>query len=219
MKRRKDESVPRIPPENLPGMEDLPPVGTEALLAGEPLEESFTRNVDFSGRMIPSLVVWNSAFDCVSFASSRIGKFRLRDVRLIKCDFSNSILQDFEADRVEFIDCRLIGIRAAECRWQDVLFENCDLRYAQMNDGQIRRSEFRSCQMGEADLRATDLQGAMFTNVMLNNADLSRAKLRGADLRGAEIEGITVRPEDLRGAVVSVTQAIGLARLLGIDIK
>jgi len=50
---------------------------------------------------------------------------------------------------------------------------------------------------------------------MLQRADLSRAKLRGADLSGAEIEGITVQAEDLRGAIVSVVQAVDLSRLLG----
>jgi uncharacterized protein YjbI with pentapeptide repeats len=47
-------------------------------------------------------------------------------------------------------------------RWKDMLFENCDLRYAQLSHGQIRGSEFKSCNLG--DLRETDLEGAVFTN-------------------------------------------------------
>jgi uncharacterized protein YjbI with pentapeptide repeats len=219
MKSRKDEPKPRTPPQDLPGIEQLIPTTTDMLVAGEPLEESLVRDVDLSGRKIPSLVVWNSVLDHVSLASSKIGKFRLRDVRLLKCDLSNSILQGFEATRVEFVDCRMTGLRAVECRWQDVLVENCDLRYAQLNGSQFRRSEFKSCNLAESDLRGTDLEGAVFTNAILHRADLSRAKLRGTDLRGAEIEGITVRPEDLSGAIVSVAQAIGLAKLLGVEIK
>ena len=161
-------------------------------------------------------VIWaltaKVGLDHVSFAGTKINKLRLRDVRLIECDFSNAV--GFEATRAEFVHCRMTGLRALGCQWRDVLVENCDLRYAQLNDSQIRSSEFKSCNMAEADLRGTDLKGAIFTDVMLCKADLSRAMLRGADLRGAEIEGITVKPEDLWGAIVRVAQAIDLVRLL-----
>jgi uncharacterized protein YjbI with pentapeptide repeats len=219
MKRSKDEPVPRTPPKNVPGIDDLTPVDAEKLLADGRLEESFFQSIDLSGRSIPSLVIWNSIFDNVSFASSKIGKLRLGDVRLIRCDLSNAVLQGFEANRVEFIDCRMIGMRAIECQWQDVLVENCDLRYAQQCDAKIRGSEFKSCNLAEADLRGSNLEGTIFTNVMLHRADLNRAKLRGTDLRGADIEGIAMQPEDLRGAVVSVAQALDLARFLGVVIK
>jgi uncharacterized protein YjbI with pentapeptide repeats len=217
--RRRNELAPRRPPENLPSLVDLTPVIDEIVLAGLPLEESYAQNIELSGRKIPSLVAWNSLFDRVSFASCEISSFRLRDVRLVKCDLSNAILHGFEASRVELIECRLIGMRAIECHWQDVLVENCDMRYAQLSDGKARSCEFRECHLGETDLRGADLEGAIFANVLLHRADLSRAKLRGADLRGAEIEGITVRAEDLRGAIVSVVQAVDLARLLGLIIK
>jgi uncharacterized protein YjbI with pentapeptide repeats len=219
MKHKKDDLGPRTPPQGLPGLEDLTPVECETLLGGEPLEESLAQNIDLSGRKIPSLVGWNSVFDHVSFANSKIDKLRLRDARLVKCDLSNSVLRSFEANSVEFIDCRLLGMRAVECQWRDVLFENCDIRYAQLNDSQIRRSEFRTCNLTEADLRDSNLEGAIFSRVLLHRADLSRAKLRGADLGGAEIEGIILQPLDLRGAIVSVAQAIHLARLLGVIIK
>jgi len=123
---------------------DLTPVIDEIMLGGLPLEESCAQNIDLSGRKIPSLIVWNSHFDHVSFASCEISSFRLRDVRLVKCDLSNAILRGFEASRVEFIECRLIGMRAIECHWQDVLVENCDMRYAQLNDGKARSCEFRA---------------------------------------------------------------------------
>ncbi len=219
MKRRKDESVPRVPPENLPGKDDLTLVETERLLAGEPIEECLIQEIDLSGRRIPSLVALNSVMDHVSFASSRIAKFRLRDARLVKCDLSNAVLHGFEATRIEFVDCRMTGMSAIQCHWEDVLVENCDLRYAQLSDGQIRSSEFKSCNLGDADLRGAHLEGAIFTNAVLCRADLSKARLRGTDLRGAEIEGVTVQPEDLRGAIVNVTQAMDLARLLGLIIR
>ncbi len=219
MKYKKPESVPRTPPENLPAIGDLVPVDTEGLFAGERIEESLVQNLVLSGRKIDSLVAWNSIFDNVSLASSKIGKLRLRDVRLVKCDLSNAILHGFDATRIEFIDCRMTGMRAIECHWEDTLVENCDMRYVQLSDSHIRSSEFKSCNLSEADLQGVNFQGAIFSNAILRQTDLSRAKLQEIDLRGAEIEGFIVRPEDLRGAIFNVAQAIDLARLLGIVIK
>jgi uncharacterized protein YjbI with pentapeptide repeats len=218
MKRRKDESAPRVPPD-LPDIDKLTPVEAESWLADEPIEECLIREIDLSGRRIPSLVALNSVVDHVSFASSRIVRFRLRDVRLVKCDLSNTVLLAFEAARIEFVDCRMTGMKAVQCHWEDVLIENCDLRYAQFTDGRIRSSEFKSCNFGDADFRGANLEGAIFINSMLCRADLSKAGLKGTDLRGAEIDGVSVRPEDLRGAIVNVGQAMDLARLLGLIIK
>jgi uncharacterized protein YjbI with pentapeptide repeats len=216
MKRRKE--APRVPPD-LPGKDNLTPGEVEKLLADEPIEECLIQEIDFSARRIPSLVALNSVVEHVSFASSRIGKFRLRDVRLVKCDLSNAVMQGFEATRIEFVDCRMTGMKAIQCRWEDVLVENCDLRYAQLSEGHFQHSEFKSCNLGDADLRGANIEGAIFTDVMLRRADLSKARLQGTDLRGAEIEGITVQPEDLRGAIVNVAQAMDLSRLLGLIIK
>lgn len=216
---RKNRFGPRRPPKDLPGLADLAPATDEIVLAGQPLEESRAQDMDLSGRKIPSLVAWNSFFERVSLARCEISSFRLRDVRLVKCDLSNAVLRGFEASRIELIECRLIGMRAIECHWQDVLVQNCDMRYAQLNDGQVRGCEFKVCRLEESDLRGTDLEGTIFSDVILRRADLSRAKLRDTDLRGADIEGICVRSEDLRGAIVSAPQAVDLAGLLGLIIK
>jgi hypothetical protein len=77
MKRRKEAR--RVPPD-LPGRDYLTQVEAEKLLADESIEECLIQEMDLSGRRIPSLVAVNSVIEHVSFANSRIGKFRLRDV-------------------------------------------------------------------------------------------------------------------------------------------
>ena len=172
-----------------------------------------------SGRKLPGLTARCSIFESVSFAGCELPSPRFRDVRLIKCDLSNATLRGFEATRVEFIDCRLTGIVAIECRWQDVLVENCDGRYAQFNDGRIHTGEFKVA-ISPRPTSATRTWRARFSpRSVLTRADFSRSKLRGADFRGADIDGIIVGPEEVRGAIVSPTQAMDLARLLGLIIK
>ena len=128
-------------------------------------------------------------------------------------------MRGFEATRVEFIDCRLTGMMAIECRWQDVLIENCDGRYAQISDGKLHTCEFKASNFAEADFRNADLEGTIFTQAILTRADFSHSKLSGVDLGGADIDGIIVGPEEVRGAIVNAPQAMDLARLLGLIIK
>ena len=71
-------------------------------------------------------MVHRSLIEAVSFANATIQSVRLRDVRFVRCDLSNSVMRGLQANRVEFIDCRLMGMKAAECRMEDVLLERCD---------------------------------------------------------------------------------------------
>lgn len=212
--RKKDQPPRRQPPELPPDPDEK-----ESVVAGEPIEDSRVARVDLSERKLPGFSVKSSILEGVSFAGCHILSPRFRDVRLVKCDLSNARLPRFEATRVEFIDCRLTGMIAIESRWQDVLVENCDGRYAQISDGKLHGCEFKGSNFSEADFRTTDLDGAIFSQVTLHRADFSHSKLRAADLRGADLDGMIVTAEDVRGAIVSPTQAMDLARLLGFVIK
>ena len=160
-----------------------------------------------------------TVIEAVSFAGAQLRSVRLRDVRLVRCDLSNAVVRGLEAGRVEFVDCRLLGMKAIECRMEDVLLERCDSRYAQFNDGAVRCSEFIDTQLQEADFRGANLEHTRWTNSSLSGADLTGAKLVGADLRGAAIDGMIVGAPDVKGATVSPSQAMELARLLGLLIR
>ena len=214
MKTRKGEARRTVPdlvehPERLDEGE---------IVDGEPLEDARVATGDFSGKAIQQLLVRRCLLEGVSFAGADLRSVRLRDTRLVRCDLSNASARGLEAIRVEFVDCRLIGIKAIECRMEDVLFERCDSRYAQFQAGVARCSDFIDTQLQEADLRAVDLHNTRFIRSSLLRADLTGAKLAGADLRGAAIDGMIVGAGDVSGAIVSPSQAMELARLLGLRI-
>jgi uncharacterized protein YjbI with pentapeptide repeats len=188
-------------------------------IEGRRFEDCQAAGLDLAGREIRGLTARGSWFERVSFAQCVLPALRLRDVRLVRCDFSNVTARGFEGTRVEFIDCRLIGLKAIECRWQDVLIENCDVRYSQFNDAVLRDCEFKTSQCQESDFRGADLEGSRFAQVSWQRADLTGARLKGIDLRGADIEGWVLRAEDVFGAIVSPVQAMDLARLLGLVIR
>lgn len=218
MTRRKDKTSGRRGADLPEKPDELPQISAEAVFGDELIQEARLAGFDFSDHDLPGLSAKCSLFERVSFAGCTISAPFLQDVRLVRCDLSNATFRSFQATRVEFIECRLTGLKAVECRWQDVLVEDCDGRYAQFTDGRIRPTEIRASSFVEADFRGVDLEGSILSQVNLSNADLRRSRMRNFDLRGCEIEGLMVGAEDVRGAIVSAPQAMDLARLLGLTI-
>jgi uncharacterized protein YjbI with pentapeptide repeats len=227
----KARAFQRSPADLPPDMLDLDPLSPDAILTGAPLQDGFLDGsavpADFSARKLPGLTGTSLIFQSVNFSGCELRRLHLRDVRFVQCDFSNAILRGFEATRVEFIDCRLTGVAAVECRWQDVLIEGCEAAYSRFADARFRACEFRSTNFAESDFRGADFgtdhatggHGCLFSQCSLQRADLSHAKLYETDLRGANLDGMIVGRDDVRGAIVNATQAMDLARLLGLVIK
>ena len=218
------KSARKAPPSRIPAdlpleADDLTAITRAELLAGERLEDCCANGLDIAVESLPELSLSGSILEGVSFANVTIGRLRCKDVRFSHCDFSNAVLRGFEARRVEFIDCRLLGAKAAECDWHDVLVERCDASYLQLNGGKVLTCEFRSSRLDEADLRGADVTESVFVDSSLRRAELTGARLKDTDLRGADIEAITVGAEDVRGAIVTAAQAMQLARLLGVVIR
>jgi uncharacterized protein YjbI with pentapeptide repeats len=217
--RPKKAERPRDAPRRLPSAGDAAPLTAESLLEGIALEDAHIADIDLSGRRLPSLRGSNLLFERVSFANCEIPSVGLSDVRFVGCDLSNTRLPHFEATRVEFLECKLVGMNALACRWQDVLLDHCDARFAQLGESRLRRCEIRSIQLREAALGRADFEATVFIDVVLRQADLAEAKLTGIDLRSCDIEGISLRIEDLRGVIVSPSQAMDLARFLELVIR
>jgi uncharacterized protein YjbI with pentapeptide repeats len=214
-----ERDKPRLPEpiEALPGAE--PATAREMLLEGQPIEELAFADLDLCGERIGALTLSSSVLQRVSFANCEIGSLRLRDVRLTGCDLSNVRIRSLEMTRVEFIRCRLVGLVAPKSRWQSVLLDTANARFAQLNDSRLRRCELRETHFGEAVLSRCELAETRLVQSILRQADLTGTHLNGIDLRSDNIEGMQVNVEDLRGARVSAAQALELTRLLGVVIE
>jgi uncharacterized protein YjbI with pentapeptide repeats len=209
----------RETPRNLPAADESHHGTKSPLLDGRHLEDTIFSEIDLSTHKLAELKGSNLLFERVSFANCEIASLNLVDTRLIGCDLSNAMLRRFEATRVEFLDCKLIGMNAFACRWDDVLIDHCDARFAQLGEGRLRRCELGASQLREAGLVRVTFEATKLIDVVLRQADLAETRLAGVDLSACDIEGITLRVEDLRGAIVSAAQAMELARLLGVVIK
>ena len=160
-----------------------------------------------------------SVLERVVLANCTFGSIVLKDVRLTSCDLANLQTRALSLTRVEFVNCRMTGLRAGEADCRDVLMEEGDQRYAQFRYAKFRSAEFDSCNFEEADFQGADLTGSIFRKCNLRNAEMSKVKLMNADLRGSAVESLHLNAEDVRGAVVDLSQAMIFAPLLGIRIE
>jgi uncharacterized protein YjbI with pentapeptide repeats len=71
----------------------------------------------------------------------------------------------------------------------------------------------------EASFDGSDLSGVVFRDCDLSQVDLRNTKLKRADLRGSTISGVQVGIKELQGAIVTASQAIQLAGLLGVTVQ
>ncbi len=141
------------------------------------IEEKRLQDLERTDLKIGTFRIEGSLLERVQLAGGQFGSAVWKDVRLVGCDLANIRAHRIVLLRVELIDCRLTGFRAAALDWQDVLIRNGDARYAQLQGGKFRTCEFDGCNWQEADLQEADLTGSIFRSCNLAGADFHRSEI------------------------------------------
>jgi uncharacterized protein YjbI with pentapeptide repeats len=158
-------------------------------------------------------------FKQISMQRSELRALRLADVRFEACDLADSSWERLSASRVELLGCRLIGLQATDGRVEDMLIKGCNAVHAQFWSSVFKRVRFESCNLSETNFQSADLAGVIFDKCDLRGAKMADAKLIGADLRSSNIDGARVGIKELQGAIVTMEQAVSIARVLGVDVR
>jgi uncharacterized protein YjbI with pentapeptide repeats len=217
------------PAKNPPSGRDAPdiaphlsPVTAAAELFRGPeivVRDCTIENLNLNELATQSILLENCVLHRVSFTRSKLGGLRFKDVRMVECDFANAAAAAPKMLRVEFLNCRLTGLRATEAECQHLLISEGDAAFSQFRFGVFKTSEFNSCNFSEADFHNSDLRGAILKGCNFENAEMTGAKLEAADFRGSRVEGLVANAEDLRGAIVDPAQAMVFAELMGLKIR
>jgi uncharacterized protein YjbI with pentapeptide repeats len=158
-------------------------------------------------------------FRRVILNQTQLVKVRVFDARFEACDLSAADWEKAGLRRVEFVDCRLLGIQLPEAQLDDVLFKDCNAEEAVFVSAAFRAARFDQCNLRRASFEEADLTGVVFRQCDLTEANLCGAKLNGADLRGSNINGVRVGARELQGAIIDSTQAIQVTSLLGLVVR
>ncbi len=118
--------------------------------------------------------------------------------------------------RVEFVNCKIIGINLSEATLRDVTFENCN--------GQYSFFSYSNCKKVAFLVIFSDFKNSLFSNVEFQECNLLQSQmnftnLKGIDFTSCDIEGIGVNINDINGVIVTAMQAVALSSLLGLVVK
>jgi len=158
-----------------------------------------------------------TSFKQMTMQRAHLRGLRLEDVRFEACDLADSSWELLSASRVELLGCRLIGLQATDGRVEDMLIKGCNAVHAQFWSTVFKRVRFESCNLSETNFQSADLTGVIFDRCDLRGAKMADAKLVGADLRSSQLDRARIGIKELQGAIVSIEQAVDIARKLGVD--
>lgn len=167
---------------------------------------------------------------------------RFFSVRFIDCAARDADLSDSVFDRCVFTGCDLSGAHLASTRWLkteilDSKLQGSDLSQSRWKESRIRRCVLayaclaqsvwqKGCEITRSDLRESILEEMKPGTLRIESSDLSKASVKktmlaGMDLSTNMLPGISASADfrELRGALVSVDNAIDLSLLLGIILK
>ena len=174
---------------------------------------------DFSGQSADDVLFEQVSCKRVSFNQASLTLAQLFDVRLDGCDLAGAEWEKAHLRRVELGGCRLVGLRLSDSSLEDVLIGKCNAELARFWACSFKGARFEQCVLREASFDGSDLSGVVFRGCDLSQADLRNTRLKGADLRGSTIAGVQVGVKELQGAIVTSSQAIQLAGLLGVTLR
>ena len=82
---------------------------------------------------------------------------------------------------------------------KNIIISDCIFESSYIQESKLDKVEFRNCNFKQSQLSGTSLSGV--------------------DLSDSEFEGAGFRAEDLKGAIVSATQAVDFSKIFGLKVK
>lgn len=180
------------------------------------------RRAVFDGCRLTHRFVQSVLFEECTFRDFRMAESHFTDVIFRNCDLSNDFLSGCNFLRVEFIGCRLIGTDFSQGSFRQVGMERCLADYANFSESRFRQFRLHTVMCRDAVFVNCQLDRACFERCDFSRAEFYRTAMKGLDLRNSEIADLRVTSVgsfELRGLRVTSLQALGLARMLGIEIE
>lgn len=188
----------------------------EARVTGTSFSGLELRDVSTGGAAFENVAFHGCAFERVDFSRGTLTDVLFSGCRFVGCSFARSWL-----NRVDFRSCSAPGLSFSKSRLTGVLAEDGQFGYADLAEATANRLRVVSTGLAEANVFSARLSHVELDRCDLSRATVARTSLSGIDLSTCDISGIRVSSDvrELRGALVSASQAAGLARLLGIVVK
>lgn len=158
-------------------------------------------------------------FNKVDLKGITLNSLELTDVRFENCDLSNANFIGVIIHRTEFIDCKIMCLNLNDSTLQNMYMYNYNGQFILMNYAQMKNVILLDCVFENSNLQHSKFDKVEFRKYNFKLSQMSGTSLSGIDLSNSDFEGVGVRPEDIRGAIVSPMQAVDFSKLFGLIIK
>lgn len=135
------------------------------------------------------------------------------------CDLSLLYMSQGSIMHTEIKNSKILGINLSFGIVNNVLFESTLCRFANFSEVRFCNTEFKSCDMNSASMDKCRVKQLAFSDCNLSGTNFCHTPLKSVDLRTNEISGMIFVGGELEGAIVDTVQAIGLVKLLGVEVK
>ena len=168
---------------------------------------------------VSNLRLKNVEFTNCKFTGVSFYRNDWENIIFTSCDFSNASLDNGSLTNATFKMCKMVGVKFDNIFLHKNNFDDTTLRYGSFYECKLKQCEFTSCDFTFASVAQTSLQKTRFAESEFVETNFPQTSLKDIDFRTCVLEGILVTNDDLKGAIVSSSQASELAKLLGIIIK
>ena len=188
----------------------------EALVAMTAFDGLDLTDVSAGAATFEQVVFRSCAFNGVDFS-----RCTFTDVVFSGCRFTGCRLERCWLNRCDFRACSAPGLSFLKSRLTAVAISDSQLRYADFSEAALEGFSARETSLAESVWHNVRPRRVILDACNLERIDVFRTPLAGVDLSTCEVQGITVSSDfrELRGCVMSPAQAVGLAGLLGVQVK
>lgn len=181
---------------------------TDCEITGEARQQSFE-----------SVEVSHCRMQEVRCAGCTLDRFDVEETEFMKCDLANAKFEQSIFRNATFSGCRLTGASFTQSNFKQVLMKDCKANLASFRFCTFASCRFQHCDFHGADFQGANLSGAVFRDCTLTETQMSQALLHGADVRTCNIDGLKIGIPELQGMVLSHSQFLLVADLVGITVK
>lgn len=192
-----------------------------ALARGDALTGWQIVGADFSSMDMTELEVQGCLFQGCRFTGVNWHGARFADVVFRNCECSAVQAEDADFCRCRMENIKALGASFTGSRLAHVQVKESCLKQSNLTGALLQQVYFQSVDLSEAFLAQCRHKGLVFRECTLVRTSFFETLMNGLDFTNCRMEGIVVSDtgKELRGAIVNVSQAADLARVLGLIIR
>lgn len=186
--------------------------------------------MEFVGLDCKAQIFQHKTFECCRFVDSQFNHARFTQCKFVDCDFQACDLSTAEFDKsvlvdVVFSDSKLTGIDWNKLNWPTVVIHppfalyQSDLSYSSFYGLNMEHIIIQACKAYDVDFRGANLTHADLTLTDFEKAQFVQTKLYAADFTEALHYCIDPNENDIRKAIFSMPDVLGLLQHFDIQIK